>query len=92
MNKPRCQSCGMPLGFPLPDDFYGIFTSEKTSEEVNYQGYIALPAKFDFRECIIVPRKNHIHRVLGKRNVLDIIGSHLDLQKRLVDEVIKDNS
>ena len=33
MDKLRCQSCGMPLGFPLTDEFFGTNTDGTKNKE-----------------------------------------------------------
>ncbi|MEN9626375.1 MAG: hypothetical protein RL557_703 [archaeon] len=33
LDKPRCQSCGMPLGFPLPEQFFGTNADGSVNKE-----------------------------------------------------------
>ncbi len=33
MDKRRCQSCGMPLGFPLPEEFFSTNMDNSTNRE-----------------------------------------------------------
>lgn len=33
LEKQRCQSCGMPLGFPLPENFFGTNADGSVNKE-----------------------------------------------------------